>query len=793
MQEPVPAPPVVAEGGGLLSAWAEAAVFAAELLGQIPARGAGESDHADAFLYELASRTRTAEALDLVYKRHPRLRTFLVSLLLAGVSLLAVAAPVTIVACITSGSVPFARRATAPQHCLACCVLLGLLAMFAFGDLVTMLAFHVAVTDATPRVPSALAKTAAYLRRYVNRTVVELLVELNDVDYDVARSISSFLYGIISEDALVRITSISCLVALANHSFVSKLRNCRNVSAQMLMPGAQLPKVADIIGENLHLQLNHTLEGLDELESRLYGFEQRTRLWGSSAIIDQVGLPMAMVLLGLIVGVLGCGIGLGIRSCVNLSGRPLETYRYIGVIFLANAVLVMLFHVLATAILTTTVTTGVLADCYVCLPYRRMRFVYLDRLTQMIWPHSDRGLLFALLTPQVVLTKCAGEGASIAELRVVKEMTNPYLTISTQRSATKRWLVDSKTQGVQRNPTAGNCRGVYDVVRRAMSTFCDKFLKNHLGLTLSLAIGVILSAVILPLTLVVSQYFMTPPNDTPARLGRKPGPCDSKRREISREEFFANSSDISSSAAMARTASHKASKVKRLPRRRGGKCLSKQRCPREMDQMYKEEGDAIKRISTSSSSKGIITYTTASTSPLDNIERVRETTGFRKKSFLPWPTAIPWVTVHHPQISAIGCENDAVVCNVHAITTDRNVNPQGFAEYRTCRGSPLTTPDGEQEPSLGNEVPLLAAMPLGSDVRYQSGCVSEPNCRSDAAICESELQCPLTREPARVSWPDFRGIVGCTHGMLMTYPPSCPPIYDIHCPCGSADVHYHDQ
>ncbi|KAL3223228.1 hypothetical protein MRX96_027648, partial [Rhipicephalus microplus] len=525
-----------------------------------PARSSGGSNHADAFLYKLASCTRTAETLDLVYKRHPRLRTFLVSLLLVGVSLLAVAAPVTIVACITSGSVPFARRATTPQHCLACCVLLGMLTMFAFADLATMLAFHAAVVHATPRVPLTLTKTMAYLRRYVNRTVGELLVELNDVDYDLARHVRSFLYGVISDDALGRITSINCLVALANRSFALKQHHCGNVPAQMLMPGAQLPKVDAIIEENLHIQLKHTLEGLDQLESRFYGFEQRTRLWGSSAIVDQVGLPMVMVLLGVIIGILGCGIALGIRSCVNLPGRPPEAYRYMGVIFLTNVVLVTLFHALATAILTTTVTIGVLADCYVCLPYRKMRFIYLDRITEMIWPHSDRGLLFAILTPRVVLTECAGEGASIVELRAVNQMTKRYLAVTTQRSLTKRWILHSTAQGVQRSPTAGNCKGVYDVVIRSMSTFCDNFLKNHLGLTLSLTIGVILSTAILPLTLVVSQYFMEPPDINAARLGAKAEPRDSKRCETLCEESLADSTAISSSSATTQTASNRNAK-----------------------------------------------------------------------------------------------------------------------------------------------------------------------------------------------------------------------------------------
>ncbi|KAH6933428.1 hypothetical protein HPB50_014806 [Hyalomma asiaticum] len=553
----------VARSGGLLSAWAEAAVVAADLLGRIRAGVTGGDDHtsADAFLYELASRTRTAEALDLVYRRHPRLRTFLVCLLLAGVSLLAVAGPITIVACITSGSVPFVRRATAPQHCLACCVLLGMLAMLAFGDLVIMLVCHVAVTDATTRVPAAFAKTAAELRRYVNRTVVELLVELNEDDYGVASSVRTFLYGVISEDAFGRIVSMNCLAALANRSFASKLRLCKNVSVQMLMPGAQLPKEADIIEENLQLQLNRTLESVGELESRFYGFEQRTRLWKSSALVDHVGVPMAMVLFCVVIAVLGCGIGMGIRGCVNLSGKPPEAYRYTGVVFLADAVLVMLFHVLATALLTTTVTTGVLADCYVCLPYRRMGFVYLDRLAQMMWPNSERGLLFALLTPYAVLTKCAGEGASIVELRVVHERKNPYVTRTTQRATTPWWLLQSATQRVERNPTAGNCKALYNALVTSMSTFCDKFLKNHLGMTLSLTVGLILSAAILPLTLIVSQYFMVPLNHAAAGIGGITERRKSKRRESSRKESSKNAAYISNASATSKTISTRASKA----------------------------------------------------------------------------------------------------------------------------------------------------------------------------------------------------------------------------------------
>ncbi|KAL3223233.1 hypothetical protein MRX96_027652 [Rhipicephalus microplus] len=392
----------------LLSAWGRVAIRVAEFLGQ------PSGTETEAFLFGLSSHATTSDVVDLTYRRHPRLHFFLTGFLIAGVIVLMIAVPVGVGACITGGRVPLLGLATGPNsRCLTCCALLGLLVAILFGDLSIMLASQVALADAVRRLPDTIAFTLSELRRYVKQTVQELLVELSDSDQGVANGVRAFLYDVLPKETLARIASINCLlVAPANDSLASKLRRCKNASADMFMPGAIVPNTSDVVAESLKLQLNRTLESVNQLESAFRGFEGRTKLWTKVTVVDLVAVPITMVLLCLTVALLGFGTGLSIRNCVSPSGTTANAYKFTGVIMLANAALVVLFCCLTLPILMTMTTTGVLAECYVCMPFRENRYDVLDRLSQMAWPLTDRSLVFAEVTPEVVLTKCAGEGIS---------------------------------------------------------------------------------------------------------------------------------------------------------------------------------------------------------------------------------------------------------------------------------------------------------------------------------------------------------------------------------------------
>ncbi|KAL3192403.1 hypothetical protein MRX96_059047 [Rhipicephalus microplus] len=169
----------------VLSAWSSTAALAARYLGK-PA-GSDDDVAADIFFAELTSRVfGLGGFLDLMYQQHPRLRVFLIGLLLAVVASLGAAVPLAFVACATGGRIPLPWRPTAPRCCLICCVLLGVIALFTFADLTAMMTSQAVLADALRLLPAAFQRVTNELRHYANQTVVDLLTELAGADVDVS-------------------------------------------------------------------------------------------------------------------------------------------------------------------------------------------------------------------------------------------------------------------------------------------------------------------------------------------------------------------------------------------------------------------------------------------------------------------------------------------------------------------------------------------------------------------------------------------------------------------------------
>ncbi|KAL1476389.1 hypothetical protein MTO96_036542, partial [Rhipicephalus appendiculatus] len=284
------------------------AALAARYLGK--PTGSDDDVATDIFFAELASRVGgLAGFLDLMYQQHPRLRAFLIGLLLGVVALLGAAVPLALVACATGGRVPLPWRPTAPRCCLVCCVLLGLIALFTSADLTTMMTSQAALADALRVLPAAFQRVTDEVRRYANQTVGDLLTELADADVTVSEGVKNFLYQVLPNETVARISSVNCLTASsAVDSIATKLRRCKNVPARMLLPGAVIPKAVDLIREDLQLQLNRTLASVDRLEVSIAAFEQRAKLWSKATIVDVVATPVVMVLLCINVALLGIGI-----------------------------------------------------------------------------------------------------------------------------------------------------------------------------------------------------------------------------------------------------------------------------------------------------------------------------------------------------------------------------------------------------------------------------------------------------------------------------------------------------
>ncbi|KAL1470176.1 hypothetical protein MTO96_040606 [Rhipicephalus appendiculatus] len=675
-----------------------------------------------------------------------------------------------------------------------------------------MLASQVALADAVQRLPDTLALTLSELRRYVKQAVQELLVELSDSDQGVANGIRAFLYDVLPQETLARIDSINCLlVAPANDSLASKLRRCRNATADMFMPGAIVPNTSDVVAESLKRQLNRTLESVNQLESTFRGFEDRTKLWTRASVVDLVAVPITMVLLCVTIALLGFGTGSSIRSCVSPSGTTTNAYKFTGVIMLANAALVMLFCCLALPLLMTMTTTGVLAECYVCMPYTENRYDILDRLSQMAWSLTERSPVFAALTPEVVLTKCAGEGISIAHLRQHSNRTElPYLTMTTQSHVTKHWMLKT-TLLTRQNATAGNCKYLHDAVRRAMNLFCYKFLEKHAGVALSLALGLICAIIILPLTLVVSQCFVVLEGDNLGSTRVAP----SKEKDASREDLFGGETALASSLPLRPDARNAGPQKPQ----EGVNCLSMLSKPwrQRLHEIYTEEGvniyDAINHTSTPSeiTSSWTTTETTEYATPSststqsteeqtrwNSSENTRDTLAFRKSA-----RTGPRVVFLTPKMIRNKYVKAFLVKEPFPKLSSRNTKSRLPLTGKASRVKSLHTIN--EESSLSSEVPMVIVPSMASGERYLPRALSRRDKQPHHAAPSRELQPAHSHRranvpphrPAKVTFRedanDNSEVSGAMRGLHHTYPPTaCVHRYDGGpCPCGGSEIVFH--
>ncbi|KAK8768199.1 hypothetical protein V5799_015336 [Amblyomma americanum] len=551
---------------GVLSAWGEYAVRAADFLGE--PSGSYDDVRTGAFFTNLASRTGLVDFQDVMYQQHPTLRIFLIGLLLGVVALLGGAVPVAIFACGTGGRIPFPKGTTSPRCCLVGCVFLGLLAFFASADLTIMMASQVTLTDAMRRLPGVFQLAVTELRRYTNRTVDELLLELAGPDAAVSGNVKSFLYGVMPNETVTRVFSINCLAAFANDSIATRVKHCKNIPARMFLPGAVVPDTRDVIREDLQLQLNRTLASIDRLEASIVRFERRTRIWSKVVIVDSVATPVVMTLLCMTIALLSFGVTTGVWSCVTSIRAHVQTLRHTTVAMLAIATLVMLFLSLATPLLMIGSSVGCLAECYVCAPYKSSTFARLNKLAKMAWPPADRGLLFTVLNPEVVLTRCSGGGRSIAALGQSARSTVMPTTVRTNHGAASS-LIDLSI----RQTTAGNCKPLFDATRKVLDLFCDDFLHNQLGIALSLAVAIALLIVALPTVLMLSHFFCTMIEESATDSNAEETRSKRNRHsKASREQLFADDGSFCYSSGRPASSAALQCRVHR-PRRPYSHCL----------------------------------------------------------------------------------------------------------------------------------------------------------------------------------------------------------------------------
>ncbi|KAH6932103.1 hypothetical protein HPB50_002858 [Hyalomma asiaticum] len=482
---------------------------------------------------------------------------------------------------------------------------------------------------------------------------------------------------------------------------------------------------------------------------------------------------------------------------------------------LANAALVMLFCCLALPLLMTMTTTGVLAECYVCMPYKESRFDFLDRLSQMTWSLSERSPVFAALTPEVVFTKCAGDGTSITYLRRPSNKNElPYLTAMTESHVTaKHWMLQMTTPLTHRNATAGNCRYLHDVIRTVMNLFCYKFLEKHAGVALSLALGLICSVMILPLTLTVSQCFVGPKDGSTGQTREAP----LKHRDSSREELFGVGTDLSSSSSLRAHASNTT-----LQKQQEGvsylSMLSKPWRDR-LHEIYTEEGvniyDAINHMSTPSEATSSWTTTESTeyatptiTSTQSTEESMRSTSSETTRDRLllrKSANAGPRVVIIKPKPIKKKRVKAFLIEEPLPKSSDKKRNIRLPLTGKASRVKSLHSLAEEEESALGSEVSIATVPSMASGEWCLTRTLSRCDNQQRGAVASREL--PPARSnreanarpsrPAKVTFKedanDYYEATDAVRGLHHTYPPTaCVHRYDGGpCPCGGTDVVFH--
>lgn len=462
--------------------------------------------------------------LDFAYLYHPRLHVFYVVQMIFTAAV-AIAGALTITAaCRSKGQIPFLQRGMVPKRCACYCVAVGIIVILLLSNLTVMIGCHTGMSRGLRQLPDVYSSALADLRLYVNRTTYEIFNEIEKGDHG-----ASLIFRRLISDVLRRTPA-------------GKTVPCRVKSGALALSGRRCgdspaDNVTDL-WEDLDRLHHRAITSIDAMEKKSYSFENATAYWTHAKLLGFHVIPLVIVIVCIVATLMGFGVGYAVRNYVYWFMPPSVAMKHAGVLILATAAVIVVFYLLASVLLIIMVTASFLANHYVCKPYRDGAYHQLHDLYLMTWCHGGNGGLFYGLLPEQVLSRCGDNGTSFVALA-------PYSSTAgvggqASRMNAKMDSGDEQINASLANHTIGKCRPVYDILRVTIDTFCDVLIDSMLGVTLSLAVSMVMLLGVLPLLLALSQHFFMIIEDDDPSIGDNEMPFEP---ENSQEELVSGSGD----------------------------------------------------------------------------------------------------------------------------------------------------------------------------------------------------------------------------------------------------------
>ncbi|KAK8759126.1 hypothetical protein V5799_003251 [Amblyomma americanum] len=266
------------------------------------------------------------------------------------------------------------------------------------------------------------------------------------------------------------------------------LRNYTQLTIQLL-------KEANDPDKNLDKALTTTTKGIKSLQADLSAWEGRFA--GYASLKQMLTGPLAMVQMGL----LGLAVAIAVPSALMAGGawfcreRNLEkgdrSPVFVAVLVTAGAVLLLTHLAVVLPMIARWLPICVLAETYVCRPYRDGSFAVLDDGVATVWPPTRRPEPFCRLVPSTLFAKCsAKEKTGIKALPTCSEKSGKKAPAIPDTAAHVLQEAQSDSAAASKTETSlGDCFYPYKIIDTDLKSVCPLFTDDLLGYWMAMVLS----------------------------------------------------------------------------------------------------------------------------------------------------------------------------------------------------------------------------------------------------------------------------------------------------------------
>ncbi|KAL1414891.1 hypothetical protein MTO96_007147 [Rhipicephalus appendiculatus] len=233
---------------------------------------------------------------------------------------------------------------------------------------------------------------------------------------------------------------------------------------------------------------------LSAWENSFSGYDNLKRMvTGPLAIVHMAVLGIA-VAVAVAAALLACGAWSRRKRNLNAGGK---SPVFVGLILMCGTVLLLVHMLIALPMVARWLNVCVLAETYLCAPYRAGSYAILDDSVARVWPLASRPEPFCRLVPSAVRPKCAAKATtSITALKAcpaVKKGKALQSDVAIEESQVLIWQKPPKPlpKPPAKAKIIGDCFYPYKIIDTDMTAACPLFTDELVGHWMALLIAAI--------------------------------------------------------------------------------------------------------------------------------------------------------------------------------------------------------------------------------------------------------------------------------------------------------------